>query len=61
MYDTILIWVSVLLSFALTYVGLYLAVRPLRHERRKLVLIVLCFVCSAVALVAAMYIGSRNG
>ena len=63
MYDTILIWVPVLLSFALTYVGLYLAVHPLghEHEHRKRVVIVLCFVCSAVALMAAMYIGSKNG
>lgn len=60
MYDTIWIWVSVLLSFALTYVGLYLAVRPLGHEHRKRAVIVLCFVCSAVALLAAMYIGSKN-
>ena len=57
MYDAILI----LLSLALTYVGLYLAVRPLGHEHRKRVPIVLCLVGSVVALMAAMYIGSKNG
>jgi len=61
MYDTILMWVSVLLSLALAYVGLYRAVRALGHEHRKPVATVLCFVFSAVALVAAMYIGSKNG
>jgi len=63
MDDTNLIWGGVLLSFALTYVGLYLAVRPFwhEHEDRKRVVIALCFVCSAVALIAAMYIGSKNG
>lgn len=62
MYDTIWIWVPVLLSFTLTCVGLYLAVRPLgqEDEHRKRVVIVLCFVCSAVALMAAMYIGAKN-
>jgi hypothetical protein len=63
MRDTILIWGSLLVSFALTYVGLYLAVRPLwdEHKDRKRVVIVLCFVCSAAALIAAMYVGSKNG
>lgn len=61
MYDTILMWILVLLSLALTYVGLYLAVRPLGHEHRKRVAIVLCFVGSVVALMAAMYSGSKNG
>ena len=61
MYDTILISVAVLLSLALTYVGLYLAVRPLRHAYRNPIVILLCFVCSAVALMAAMYTGSKNG
>jgi predicted Na+-dependent transporter len=61
MRETILMWVAVLLSFVLTYVGLYLGVRPLGHEHRKRVVIALCFVCSAVALIAAMYIGSKNG
>jgi len=62
MYDTtILISVAVLLSLALTYVGLYLAVRPLRHAYRNPIVILLCFVCSAVALMAAMYIRSKNG
>lgn len=63
MYDTILIWVSVLLSFALTFVGLNLAIRPAKqeHEHRKRVEIFLCFVCSVVALIAAMYIGSKKG
>jgi NO-binding membrane sensor protein with MHYT domain len=61
MYDTILTWIPVLLSLALSYVGLYLAVRPLGHEHRKRVPIVLCFVGSVVALMAAMYIGSKNG
>lgn len=60
MYDTILISVAVLLSLALTYVGLYLAVRPFRHEYRKRIVILLCFACSAVALMAAMYIHSKN-
>ena len=61
MRETILMWVAVLLSFALTYFGLCLAVRPLGHEHRNRAVIVLCFVCSAVALIAAMYIGSKNG
>ena len=61
MYDTILIWVPVLLSFALTYVGLYLMVRPSGHEHRKRAVMVLCFVCSAIALLTAIYIGSKNG
>jgi predicted Na+-dependent transporter len=61
MYDIILISLAVLVSLALTYVGLYLAVRPLRHEHRKRIVILFCFVCSAVALMAAMYIGSKNG
>ena len=61
MYDTIFSWVAVVLSLALAYVGLYLAFRPLGQEHRKRVLIVLCFVCSAVALMAAMYIGSKSG
>ena len=61
MYDTILMWVPLLFSFALTCVGLYLTVRPFGREDRKRVVIVLCFVCSAVALLAAMYIGSKNG
>lgn len=61
MYDTMWIWVPVLLSFALTFVGLYLVVRPSGQEHRKRVVIVLCFVCSAVALLTAMYIGSKNG
>jgi uncharacterized membrane protein YhaH (DUF805 family) len=60
MNDAILIWVAVLLSLALTYVGLNLAVRPLRHEHRKRIVMLLCFVCSAVALVAALYIGSKT-
>ena len=60
MYDPILISIAFLLS----YVGLYLAVRPLRHEYRKRIkriVILLCFICSAVALTAAMYISSKNG
>ena len=61
MYDAIWIWIPVLLSFALTYVGLYLAIRPWGHEHRKRVVIVFCLVCSAVALMAAMYIGSKTG
>jgi hypothetical protein len=61
MYDTILISVAVILSLSLTYVGLYLALRPLRHEYRKPIVILLCFACSAVALMAAMYIRSKSG
>ncbi len=61
MHETISIWVTILLSVALSYVGLYLVVRPLRHERRKRIVILLCFVCSAVALMAALYMGSKNG
>jgi len=61
MYDTILISVAFLLSLALTYVGLYLAVRQMRHEYRNPIVILLCFVCSAVALMAAVYIRSKNG
>jgi heme/copper-type cytochrome/quinol oxidase subunit 4 len=61
MYDAILIWGPVLLSFVLTFVGLYLVVRQTGHEHRKRVVIVLCFVCSAIALMAAMYIGSKSG
>jgi hypothetical protein len=61
MYDTMFISVAVLLSLALTYFGLYLAVRPLRHEYRNPTVILFCFVCSAVALMAAMYIRSKNG
>jgi hypothetical protein len=61
MYDNALIWVPVLLSFALTYVGLHFAVRSSAREHRNLVVIVLCFVCSAVALMTAVYIGSKNG
>jgi len=60
MNDAILIWVAVLLSLALTYVGLNLAVRPLGCEHRKRIVMLLCFVCSAVALVAALYIGSKT-
>jgi hypothetical protein len=61
MYDNILISAAVILSLALTYVGLHLAVRPSGREHRNRAVIVLCFVCSAVALMTAMYIGSRNG
>ena len=60
MNDAILSWVAVLLSLALTYVGLNLAVRPLGREHRKRIVMLLCFVCSAVALVAALYIASKT-
>ena len=61
MHDTLFIWVAVLLSLVLSYVGMYLAVRPLGHEHHKRIVILLCFVCSAVALTTAMYIGAKNG
>jgi len=60
MYDSILIWVPLFLSLALTYIGLYLAVRPLRHEHRRRLVVVLYFVFAALALMAAMYSGSKN-
>ena len=60
MNDAILIWVAVLFSLALTYVGLHLAGRPFGHEHRKRIVMLLCFVCSAVALMAALYIGSKT-
>ena len=61
MHDSIWMWVFVLLSLGLICVPLYLVVHPSGNEHRKRVVIVLCFVCSAVALMAAIYIGSKNG
>jgi hypothetical protein len=61
MYDNILIWVPAFLSLALTYVGLHLAVRPLRHEHRRRLVVVLCFVFAAIAIMAAMYSASKSG
>jgi hypothetical protein len=56
----ILIGLIVLLGLVLAYVGVYLAVDRLADEHRKRVTVVLCFACSAVALLVAIYIASRN-
>lgn len=60
MYHTVLIGVAALLSLTLAYLGLHLAVRPLRQGHRKRIAAVLCFVFSAVAFVVAIYIGSKS-
>lgn len=60
MYYTIFIAVTALLSLALAYVGLYLAVRPSGQRHRRRIAVVLCFVSTVVAFVAAIYIGSKS-
>lgn len=60
MNNTILMAVAALLSLTLGYVGLYLAVRPLGQGHPKRIAVVLCFVFSVVALLAAIYIGSNS-
>ena len=56
----ILIGLAVVLGLALAYAGVYLAVDRVADQQRKRVLVILCFACSAVALLAAIYMASRR-
>ena len=60
LHDTIFIGLAVLLGLALAYVGVYLAARRLADEHPKRIVVVLCFLFSAIALLVAIYVASRS-
>jgi hypothetical protein len=61
MYDTILIGVAAFLNLALTFMGLYVAVRPVPEgeEKRKRRILFGCFGACALALFVAVYVAAR--
>jgi hypothetical protein len=60
MHDTIFIGLVVLLGLALAYVGVYLAARRPADKHPKRIVVVLCFLFSAIVLLVAIYVASRS-
>lgn len=60
MSDIILIGIAAFLNLALTFAGLYVAVRPVEQETKKKRILLVCFVTCGFALGLAAYLAARG-
>ncbi len=60
MYDTLLIGFAALLNLVLTFLGLYVAVRPVEQEKRKKRTLAVSFTICVLALIVGVYIAGRG-